>query len=63
MIIDTLVILSMSEIIFVLKFESEMSDYFEVTSKWHEMPGKLSDQPGFQVLGINFYFLKFIVCW
>ena len=45
--------LFMPEIIVALHFESELGDYFEITSSWHSSPGELSTRPGFRMLEMH----------
>ena len=54
----------MPAIIVALHFESELGNYFEVTSNWHAMPdGELSTRPGFRMLEMHTLWFEFIMPW
>ena len=55
--------LLMPAIIVALHFESELGNYFEVTSNWHAMPGELSTRPGFRMLEMHTLWFEFIMPW
>jgi hypothetical protein len=55
--------LFMPQIVLALHFESELDNYFEVTSSWHANPGKLCTRPGFRMLKIHVLWFEFIMPW
>jgi hypothetical protein len=55
--------LFMPAAIVALHFESELGNYFEVTSNWHAMPGELSARTGFRMLEMHTLWFEFIMPW
>lgn len=46
---EVLVTLAIPEILLALNFESEVGEYFEVTMKWHAIPGAVSTRTGIRI--------------
>ena len=60
---DVVVMLCMPEILVALNFEREMGLYFEVTSRFHSQPGRLSGTPGFRAMEFHSLWFEFICPW
>jgi hypothetical protein len=60
---EVVTMLLMPEIIVAIHFEAEVGEYFEVTSRWHCMPGALYTRPGFRVFEIHDLYFGFMAPW
>ena len=60
---DVVVMLCMPEVLVALNFEREMGLYFEVTSRFHGQPGRLSSRPGFRAMELHSLWFEFVCPW
>ena len=60
---DVVAMLFMQEILVALNFERVMGLHFEVTSRFHNQPGRLSSRPGFRAMILHSLWFKFVCPW
>ena len=60
---DINLFINKKSIILGLNFEVKTGIYFEVTSKYHSIPGELSCHIGFRILELHNLWFDFITSW
>ena len=51
------------EILLGLHFESELGEYFEITTSWHSQPGETNTRNNFRMLELHTFWFEFIIPW